>query len=1290
MSRPLLIDSEHWQKTRSGARAGRGFRYQDAVAAWLAALAWRGEAAWTLLVPEGVDDLTMHGPESEFRVQLKSRHDPQSLFTQIEAAKYLAKSAKDLPQGWRETSRLRLALVLERPLEGIQPTGWTISLAGSGQQLTNFEKLLTDAIGKPEEGLVEALMGRTHLVVEPEPLECGCISLSSTSLPPAGVRLVLQQLREQAGHAADANYKAPASAPATLDRSDVQARIDQVHGIIDPAGYVALTAGLTEVADFSTGLSADAFYRGVNVAPGHVGAGLVFDRPELMGEVLAGLEAKRFVLVAGPSGSGKSALAWLAAHCTRHSVRWYRVRELSVGDVGRLVQLTRLLEASPERPVGFVVDDVGRQETSGWDALVREAEQHAGLLAIGTVREEDVLLLSTATRTPTVRPKLDEELASRVWKALQTSGPVRFSHWQEPFELSHGLLLEYTHLLTAGKRLEETIREQVRRRLVEDRGDELVLLRTVSFAAAHGAAVDPTRLRLLTGLTEPQFAKALHRLIDEHAVRARPDGALIGLHEIRSTYLDKAVSEILGDPRSRAIADAAATLVPEAFAGFIVRVFRQWPEEEAAVMEGLAPRLSPDEAQCWAPIFHGLGLATADRVAQKWLEISRAAEIEDRLSGTVFILVLANSELGNDEMFSRVKVAQTAFAEVDVPDLRTSLVALVGDSLQAPALDILGLHELTAAMLPIAGCKPPPHIYSHTQGDLAAASLEDLLALLTTLREVGLEPAKAFISVIGGTEAVLDRIFREMSWVTKPVLGETDGVSCVMGYIRHVHPEVQPDLNTEVVRLCEAMAAAVPHAEIIVSDALFADGKPFGYGGHTPNTKRIPRRALPAPARVAWNRAQLRAVHRLVAAPTETQRTKELADAVSDLGARLREAGDFYCRMEIPGPKWKLFLHVRNLLTTFVQPPSVDESVPGPLAMGKLNESDKLHNFVTGLQQLMGELTDGISKEPALMAARTADLARDAEALLQPDVWRMTSEPPLETLMQMRDSLWEVRAVLGDAATDPERWRRAAIRLGASSRRHSALRRAAEEARERAEASLAARREEIRIAMAAQGLDVEVFSRPSPKDNGFQWPNAEFAVLLNADHLIDWFKTEETFAAAVASLADPPIISYGVLIGGQLAPFGMIFLQSVLPSTTFADEWAENLPFTRVMDEDLRLYDEALDAIGTMSIIGAKSGRELNDRELEFFTILQERSKFNIQRLSAKFEENPHEVLGEAIDMLVRAFERLSAEIEEPNGGALATDLLSSLVPGPMNDLTFEIFCTRIALIERAALPAGS
>jgi hypothetical protein len=40
--------------------------------------------------------------------------------------------------------------------------------------------------------------------------------------------------------------------------------------------------------------------------------------------------------------------------------------------------------------------------------------------------------------------------------------------------------LEYAHLLTAGRRLEETLTEQVARRLAEGRDDELIALRALN------------------------------------------------------------------------------------------------------------------------------------------------------------------------------------------------------------------------------------------------------------------------------------------------------------------------------------------------------------------------------------------------------------------------------------------------------------------------------------------------------------------------------------------------------------------------------------------------------------------------------------------------------------------------------------------------------------------------------------------------------------------------------------------------------------------------------------------
>lgn len=342
----LLIDPELWAKTRAGARSGRGFRFQDASAAGLAIDAWNGDAPWSVVIPEGVDDVTLHGFKVEYRVQLKSRHDPLGRFTIAEVAQHLAKTALALPFGWDQDDRLRIALVLEREVDGLVATGWTRSLSESGQPLDALRDGLQAELAGWSAETLWALLSRAHLVIEPEPMDRAVERLASASLPDAAARLLAQRLRETAGTMADENYRASSSSPKVLGVGEVQLAIDALRGAIDPKAFLELTAGLCEAANFAEPIEVANFYSGVDVVPAHLGAGLVFDRPHDIAQVLEGLEQRRAALVAGPSGAGKSALAWLSAFHTRHAVRWYRVRacrrvRLARSSRSRIVSLVR-------------------------------------------------------------------------------------------------------------------------------------------------------------------------------------------------------------------------------------------------------------------------------------------------------------------------------------------------------------------------------------------------------------------------------------------------------------------------------------------------------------------------------------------------------------------------------------------------------------------------------------------------------------------------------------------------------------------------------------------------------------------------------------------------------------------------------------------------------------------------------------------------------------------------------------------------------------------------------------
>ena len=77
------------------------------------------------------------------------------------------------------------------------------------------------------------------------------------------------------------------------------------------------------------------------------------------------------MLVVGPSGAGKSALMWEAAHALRHTVRWFRVRRAEASDMPGVRQLTRTFRASKDSPIGFAMDDVGRDRPGDMGRLTR-------------------------------------------------------------------------------------------------------------------------------------------------------------------------------------------------------------------------------------------------------------------------------------------------------------------------------------------------------------------------------------------------------------------------------------------------------------------------------------------------------------------------------------------------------------------------------------------------------------------------------------------------------------------------------------------------------------------------------------------------------------------------------------------------------------------------------------------------------------------------------------------------------------------------------------------------------
>ncbi len=208
-------------------------------------------------------------------------------------------------------------------------------------------------------------------------------------LPGATVPVVLA-LRGAVADCADANAQKGLRDHASLSRTDIERLVQRTVELIDrDALEQAVTSGICGPVDFRSDDVSHGFYAGLDVQPGHVGAGLVQPRPALTGDVVDSLMHSRSVLVTGPSGVGKSAVLWSTVHVTRY-VLWYRVRRLYEEDVEPLPRLARAAGVSPRTPVGFVVDAVGRADVQAWDAVQRQVRALPGLYLLGTARHEDL------------------------------------------------------------------------------------------------------------------------------------------------------------------------------------------------------------------------------------------------------------------------------------------------------------------------------------------------------------------------------------------------------------------------------------------------------------------------------------------------------------------------------------------------------------------------------------------------------------------------------------------------------------------------------------------------------------------------------------------------------------------------------------------------------------------------------------------------------------------------------------------------------------------------------------
>lgn len=1083
--------------TRAGSHAGRGFRYQDAAAAWLAVRCWAGDLSYGSVTPEGLDDAELIGSDGRVFVQMKSRRDQLGPHGRGDVAAHL----RDL---WTRASTApiqpeQLILVLERDVDGIEIQHRVAT------PLADLKTLMT-LVAKHK--FAGNWIERTSILIAPTPME-SAINLLVEKLEciPLMAAIYFAAIADKVGNLSDDNGVRGPGDFLSLSVSDLEHEIKKLAGTLSVADLdSAILRGLCEPVDFLTPLKDADFYLGVDVQPGHISAGLLSERPEARLRVLNALERQRAVLISGPSGSGKSGLMWEAAKESRHTIRWFRVQNAAESDVVELLRLADTFRATAHMPIGFVLDDVGRHRSGLWDVLASEAATRRNILLLGSLREEDMFLVERRSLSIEIREQPDTGLAERIWRELKDRGQTSWPGWREPWRACNGLLLEYTHLLTQDRRLLDVLRDQVVRRVREKRRAELAVLRVVSMAGQTGGTVDLMHLRGTLTLSDDDLSDALKRLIDEHLIQSLKSGErLASLHQIRAAALADITHETPPPLKSETVKQAVICISPEDIEGFIARTMVRESALVAGILDGAIERMRTDGSlTLLAAIVRGLDTGSIGDTVERWLPHLDRLGIPSTQATMVAMLAVANTEPFIEEKLQAHFDAARLLRDMIHHDHRQALINHLEPQLSTLLTEEPNWRAVTALLAGLFGAPLSPSLeicLAKLQPDLLAMPLEEAVELLETTGLVEPKLARIWVNEVGQA-SLLERLTHEIPWVSSVEFRNEPEGYAVCANIFYISDRIQSDIHEDVVNLCRKIFAFAPSADLVVSSAISPDGVPVEIGGIPVATKRIPRANLPAEALPTRNKRWIAAVAQRVSSNGMSQylaESKRLLDALIPLLEKL-----------IDGVvRGKAKTQILDRLGTIHDASRNLTRLPDPETISGQKSAIGVSDLQNILNYCSANLLRGLIELPERAAASYAlatDILTQIDKASIEEPWMLIGDSPPPSLARLREIVEQVRMIVGEAGFRSLKPSQLVPSLAKSAMSNNVLRMLSHRVEQQIDGCL----RELNLALEAvvreQGYIAWTVSRPIGEIGG-PWPYSEMLVVVMLERMEDWLTT---------------------------------------------------------------------------------------------------------------------------------------------------------------------------------------
>lgn len=1113
---PTMSAEELYKRSRAGAVSYRGYHFQDVIGAWIAARLLAGELGNVdRIVPEDWEDLSLEGPDWT-HIQVKSRQRSRGPFHVSEVAKFIVEMwEKHFERKNVDIPSDKLILVLERGLDMDTPSEVELPITDIPQWPQIRRNIESKSPALVER--IDSLVSRTYVhVIDIATANNASATLIETTFDSyhSAARHVRQVIQNAVGTCTEQNAIADMkNARAGLGRSDLRALSDKTLSLIDHESLEdALRSGDCEVLDFSTEEDATGFYHGVSVQPGHITANLAASRPELVEEGLTSLRAGTHVLFNGVSGVGKSTVMWQTAYSSP-GILWYRIRP-SAGEqsFARIWKLIEALAPTTDRQVGLVLDDVGREQTRLWDRLVREASALPGLILLGSIRAEDLHQIETRSSLEVIEVKLDEATASLIHAKLLQDGATNAEHWREAYRNSNSLTMEYTHILTQGKRLAVLVEEQIGRRVRENRELELEVIALVATADQWGATIDLDALVAVTGANRNDFRKALARLSEEHILRQDHQN-LRGVHQLRSQFLSQAIHDLPPPSLQQTVKTLLRIVTPDNL-GKIIRGSSQTAVlSRDALLDELADRVV-EASLSQQPEFLSYILQALRDIDFR----QRISELDDVLDSSgvpiplrVTTLQLAMTETSFERLIPSVKRALPQLqrmlkAPYRFPsDLLEHLPSTYVIELLASSKSVDTVIQILSSLIDVEFdwdlVDTAALAGSHLEETLRTIETKELGTLLILSKFLNAKFTALLSEMAGGRDELFKRLKAENPYIVSAAMVEKFGENIPTVRILCGSVGTNTDFDQSNRDTAKLVAQLFPLASHVDVRTQFAGALPIKIGGFEHGVSTLKQEYIHASSVRSWRRRMLAMATFQYSPGSQTERTSLAASLLKDVERFITALAKNWLLNDRENATSMTSIHGRvqsklSTLAPFVAPRFAD---PDEFEL----QLDALYSFVDSVFNNVPPRLVKIEGYAALSTFLLQHLRRSLREIVSTEAWELIDYDPCGTAERIDDLLLALGRLVAEIHQQNNLNESILLRARSGSPKTS-IKRAGDLANRFQTARRTTFLEQFIKSLRKQGLEITYYTRECDPARIELWPHYELLILIQVPRLMDW------------------------------------------------------------------------------------------------------------------------------------------------------------------------------------------